>query len=185
MSMGTIIGFDPTAVRTNAEGPAFKLGTIAWEGDVPAVPSSAMGVTGGSGGSDEGAKAYMYVKASGAITGAGYVTLIDASAFTAAECTDTLSAPGAGQGKAVGVGVAAIADTGYGWVQIYGYSSIRVLANCAAYTQLTTSATAGCLDDATTAGLEVVDGITLDAANGGSTANVAGWLNFPRVGRTL
>lgn len=185
MSMGTIIGFDPTAVRTNAEGPAFKLGTIAWEGDVPALPSAAMGVTGGSGGSDEGAKAYMYVQASGAITGDGYVCLIDGSAFTAAHSTDTLSAPGAGQGKLVGVARAAVADTGYGWVQIFGAGTVRVLASAAAYTQLTTSATAGCLDDATTAGLEVVDGITLDAANGGSTANVAGFLNFPRVGRTL
>ena len=162
-----ISGIDPTAVRTNAEGPAFAPGTVAFN------QTSA------------GPKGYVYVKASGAITGDGYVCLVDGSDFTAAQCTDTLSAPGAGQGKLVGAARAAIADTGYGWLQVFGAGTVKVLASCAAYTQLTTSATAGALDDATTAGLEVVDGIVCDAADGGSGGLVAGWFNWPKVGRTL
>lgn len=162
-----ITGIDPTATRTAGEGPAFTVGSVGWN------MTSA------------GPKGYIYVKASGAITGDAYVCLVDGSDFTAAQCTDTLSAPGAGQGKLVGVARAAIADTGYGWLQVFGAGTVKVLASCAAYTQLTTSATAGALDDATTAGLEVVDGIVLDVADGGSGGNVAGWMNWPKVGRTL
>lgn len=163
-----ISGIDPTQVWTSTETPGFVPGTLG------------MNMT------SAGPKAYVFVKDSGsAITGDGYVCLVDGSDFTAAMSTDTLSAPGAGQGKLVGVARAAVAASGYGWLQIYGAGTIRVLASCAAYTQLTTSATAGAIDDATTAGLEVVDGMTLDVANGGSTANVAGFMNWPKVGRTL
>ncbi len=161
-------GIDPTNVYTSSEAPPFGVGDIAFN------KTSA------------GEKGYIFVKDSGSgITGDGYVCLVDGSDYTAAMCTDTLSAPGAGQGKLVGVARAAIAANGFGWLQIYGAGTIRVLASCAAYTQLTTSATAGAIDDATTAGLEVVDGATLDVANGGATANVAGYLVWPRVGRTL
>lgn len=185
MSMMSL-GFDPTRVRTSAEGPEFKLGTVMWEGDVPALSSSAVGVTGGTGGAFEGVKAYIYVKASGAITGDGYVCLISPAApYTAAMSTDTLSAPGAGVGKPVGVARAAIADGGYGWLQIYGVSEILGFTAAAAFTQLTTHATAGQVDDATTAGLEVVDGMTLTEAVGGAPGLAGGFLNFPRVGRTL
>jgi len=183
--MGVIIGIDPSKVRTSAEGAEFKLGSLGYEQESAGPPTTAMGVTGGSGSQDNSCKCYMYVEAAAAITGDGYVVIVDGSAFTAAMVTDTLSAPGSGQGKAVGVARAAIASGGFGWVQVYGAGTVRVLANAAAYTQLTTSATAGSLDDATTAGLEVVEGIALDAANGGSTANVAAWINWPVVSRTL
>ena len=162
-----ISGIDPTAVRTNAEGPAFTLGTVAFN------QTSA------------GPKGYIYVKASGAITGDGYVCLVDGSDFTAAHVTTTTSAPGAGAGKMAGAARAAIADTGYGWLQVFGAGTVKVLASCAAYTLINTTATAGALDDDASAGAEVVDGITCDAADGGSGGLVAGWFNWPKVGRTL
>lgn len=163
-----LTNIDPTQVWASTEVPGFAPGDIAFN------KTSA------------GVKGFVFVKDSGSgITGDGYVALVDGSDFTAAMSTDTLSAPGAGQGKLVGVARAAIAANGFGWLQIYGAGTIRVLASAAAYSQLTTSATAGCLDDATTVGLEVVDGMTLDAANGGATANTAGFLNWPKVGRTL
>lgn len=163
-----ITGVDPTQVWTSTEVPAWGVGDIVFN------KTSA------------GIKGYVFVKDSGsAITGDGYVCIVDGSDFTAVMCTDTTSAPGAGQGKLCGVARAAIAASGFGWLQIYGAGTIRTLTLCAAYTQLTTSATAGALDDATTAGLEVVDGMALDTATGGATANTAGFLNWPKIGRTL
>lgn len=184
--MGVVIGLDPTKVRTSTEGPEFDLGTIAWEEDAPSLQSSAIGVTGGSGGTDQGPKAYMYVKAAAAgITGDGYVCIVNPATKVATMVTDTLSAPGAGQGFPLGVARAAIGANGYGWVQVFGVGTVRCLTLAAVGTQLTTSATSGTLDDATTAGLEVAEGITLTTAAGGGTENVAGFLNWPRVGRTL
>ncbi len=162
------MGIDPTQVWASTDTPPWGLGDVVFN------KTSA------------GEKGYVFVQDSGSgITGDGYVCIMDGSAYTAAMVTDTLSAPGAGQGKLCGVARAAIAASGYGWLQIYGPGTIRTLTLCAAYTQLTTSATAGTLDDATTAGLEVVDGMALDTATGGATANTAGWLNWPKIGRTL
>lgn len=184
--MGVVIGIDPTKVRTSTEGPEFDLGTIGWEEDAPSLQSAAIGVTGGSGGTDEGPKAYMYVKAAAAgVTGDAYVCIVNPSTKVATMVTDTLSAPGAGAGFPMGVARAAIAANGYGWVQVFGVGTIRVLTLAAVGTLLTTSATSGVLDDATTAGLEVVDGMVLTATAGGSTENVAGFMNWPKVGRTL
>lgn len=163
-----VAGIKADSVRTSAQGPEVAVGTLGFS------------IT------TAGPKGYIYTQAgSGGVTGDGYVCLIDGSSYMVDLCTDTLSAPGVGQGKPIGIGRAAIAANGYGWLQVYGPGTVRVLALAALYTQLTTSATAGALDDATTVGLEVVDGIVLDATNGGSTANVAAWLNWPRVGRTL
>jgi hypothetical protein len=162
-----ISGINPTNVRTNAEGPEFAVGSIGFN-----VTSA-------------GPKGYIYVKASGAITGDGYIALVDGSDFTAALVTTTTSAPGAGAGKLAGAARAAIADTGYGWLQIYGAGTVRTLASCAAYTLINTTATAGALDDDATAGAEVINGIVLDAATGGAEASTAGFFNWPRVDRTL
>lgn len=162
-----LIGIKADDVRTNAEGPAFAVGSL------------------GANTTSEGPKIYMYVKASGAITGDGYVVNIDGSNFTAAQATTTTTAPGAGQGKMVGVARAAIADTGYGWVQVFGAGVVRVAASAAAYTNLNSTATAGQIDDDGTAGAEVIDGIVLDVANGGAAGTVTAWLNWPKVGRTI
>lgn len=163
-----ISGINPTSVRTSTEGPEFGLGDLGY------VKTSA------------GVKGYIYVQDSGSgITGDGYVALIDGSAYTAVMATTTTSAPGAGAGKMAGVARAAIAASGYGWLQIFGPGTVRTLASCAAYTRINTTATAGALDDDATAGSEVIDGIVLDTATGGAEASTAGFLNWPRVVNTL
>lgn len=150
--MGIIVGIVPTEVRTEAEGPAFKLGSLGCEVANPAVPDSAMGVTGGSGGTGQGSeKIYMYVKANGAVTGAGYICTIN-EVFDAAMLTTTTGAAGTLAGASLGVPMAAIADNGYGWVQVYGLGTVRGAASCVKYTVLYTTATAGVLDDVATAG---------------------------------
>ena len=157
-------GIDPTKTSTAAE---FEPGTVAFNSTA------------------DGSKGYIYVQANGAITGDGYVCDIDGSSFDAAMCTTTTTAPGTGQGKAVGIARVAFADNEFGWLQVFGPGTVRVAASCAAYTLLNSTATAGQIDDDATAGAEVIDGIVLDVANGGSAATAAGFLNFPKVGRTL
>jgi len=157
-------GIDPLITSTTSQ---FLLGAIGFN-------STSAGV-----------KGYIYVRASGAITGPGYVADIDGSAFTATMSTTTTTAPGAGQGKPVGVARVAFADTEYGWLQIYGAGTVRVSASAAAYTALNSTATAGQLDDDATAGAEVINGVALDVANGGAAGLVAGFLSWPTVGRTL
>ena len=163
-----ISGIIPDRVKTSAEGPEFTPGTIGFN------MTSA------------GPKGYIYVQDSGAaITGDGYVALVDGSAFTAIMASTTTSAPGTGAGKLAGVARAAIAASGYGWLQIFGAGTVLTAASCAAYTRINTTGTAGQLDDDATAGAEVVDGIVLDTATGGSAAATAGFLNWPRVVNTL
>ena len=163
-----ISGIVADRVRTSAEGPEFTPGTIGWN------QTSA------------GPKGYIYVQDSGsAITGDGYVALVDGSAFTAVMATTTTSAPGAGAGKLAGVARAAIAASGYGWLQIFGAGTVLTAASCAAYTVINTTATAGQLDDDAAVGAEVIDGIVLDTATGASAAATAAFLNWPKVGRTL
>lgn len=162
--MSTILGVDPTRTTTTAE---YKVGTVGWTNTTA------------------GAKAYIYVQANGAITGDGYVCDIDVSTFDAAMSTTTTTAPGTGAGKPVGIARVAFADNEYGWLQIYGVGVVRVAASAAAYTNLNSTATAGQIDDDATAGAEVIDGVILDTANGGAAGTVAGFLNWPKVGRTL
>lgn len=163
-----ISGINPTNVRTSTEGAEFQVGTIGFN------QTSA------------GPKGYIYVQDSGAgITGDGYVALVDGSAYTAIMASTTTSAPGTGAGKLAGVARAAIAASGYGWLQVFGAGTVRTLASAAAYTVINTTATAGALDDDAGAGSEVIDGIVLDVATGGAEASTAGFINWPRVGRTL
>lgn len=165
---GTTIGIDPTKVRTSTEGGEFRLGTVG------VVETSA------------GTKEYIYVQADASgVTGDGFVCLVDGSSFVATMATVTASAPGTGAGKLAGCARAAIAANGFGWLQVYGPGTVRTLASAVAYTILNTTATAGALDDDATASSEVVDGIVLDVATGGAPASTAGFLNYPRVGRTL
>ena len=162
-----ISGIIPDRVRTSAEGPEFTPGTIGWN------MTSA------------GPKGYIYVKDSGAaITGDGYVALVDGSAFTAIMASTTTSAPGTGAGKLAGVARAAIAASGYGWLQIFGAGLVMTAGAAAVYTRLNTTATPGAIDDDATAGSEVIDGIVLDAATGSATTG-AGFINWPKVGLTL
>ena len=107
------------------------------------------------------------------------------STFIASMSTTTTTAPGTGAGKIVGAARAAVAANGFGWLQIFGAGNVRVAASCAAYTLINSTATAGQLDDDASAGAEIIDGIVLDVANGGAAGVVAGWFNWPKVGRTL
>ena len=163
---GTTIGIDPTKVRTSTEGGEFRLGTLG------VVETSA------------GTKEYVYVTSAAGITGDGYVALVDGSSFDAVMASTTTSAPGTGAGKLAGCARAAIAAGGFGWLQIYGPGTVRAAAAAAIYTIVNTTATAGALDDDATAGSEVIDGIVFDAAPSGAGA-FAGFLNYPKVGRTL
>jgi hypothetical protein len=159
------IGINPTRVTTEQE---FKLGTRFQRED------------------EDGTKEYVYVRANGAITGAGYACDITSSTGDAQMCSTATTAPGTGAGKQVGVALAAFADNEFGWLQVYGNTdAIRVAANAAAHTILNSTGTAGQLDDDATAGAEVIDGVVLHTANGGAAAVAAGFLNYPKVGRTL
>lgn len=163
-----IFGIDPTKVRTSSEGAEFDPGQIGFNT------------------TSDGSKGYIYVQDSGSgITGDGYVALVDGAAFTAVMASTTTSAPGTGAGKMAGIARAAIAASGFGWLQIFGAGTVQVSASAAAYTLINTTATAGQLDDDAGAGSEVMDGIVLNTANGGSAGTAAGFINWPRVGRTL
>lgn len=162
-----IFGINPTNVRASTEVPEFGVGQIGFN-----ITSA-------------GPKGYIYVQDSGAgITGDGYVCLIS-SAGVAIMASTTTSAPGTGAGKSAGVARAAIAASGYGWVQVYGPGTVRTLTLAAAYTLLNTTGTAGALDDDATASSEVIEGMIIDTATGGATANTSGFLNWPKVSRTL
>ncbi len=170
--MMSLIGISADQVKTSTEGPAFKLGTL--------------GCLNSNNLSDaDGDKIYLYVKAGEAITGAGYLCVVDSDYV--AEMVDTTStAPGAGAGQRCGAAQAAIAANGFGWIQVYGKGSLRTLASAAVGTELTCSATPGAVDDATTAGLEVINGLSLGTATGGAEAtNADAYFNWPYVGRTL
>lgn len=164
--MTYITGVDPT--ETHADSDPQHL-----------VGSRGMNVT------SDGVKEYIYVHANGAITGEGYVCLIE-NDFEADMINTTNSAPGSGQGLPVGVPQVAFSDNEYGWLQVLGDTNVRVSASAAAATELNTTGTDGELDDDGSAGAEVVNGVALHTAEGsGSAAIVAGHINYPIVGRTL
>lgn len=162
-----ILGVGEADIVAATDTPQFAVGTVG------AVQDS------------NGTKLFLYVHAAEAITAAGYLCVVD-SAYEAEMLDTTSSAPGAGAGCRVGAAQAAIADNEYFWIQIYGKGSVRTLASAALGTELTSSATPGAVDDAITAGLEVINGLTLGTATGGAEAtNTDGYFNFPYVGRTL
>jgi hypothetical protein len=110
--------------------------------------------------------------------------------MTAAFAVTELSTSNDARGQIVGVAVSAIPGTsgtvvGYGWVQVKGTATARVLASAAANVRLNTTATAGVLDDDGTAGSFQVQGLYLTTANGASTAAAPCVLNYPFVDVTL
>lgn len=124
---------------------------------------------------------YMLVSANGAVV-AGDVLLID-TAFDAIPITLTLSATKFG--SPIGVSQIAAADNELLWVVRQGNATVRVLASAAANAALNTTATGGALDDDATVGTEIIDGIVLFVANGGSTAATDAFINYPTVGATI
>ena len=156
-----IMGIDTSKVIASTGIPEFAVGTLGYDAD---------------------GKGYEYVKANGAVA-VGDVVAID-EVGDAAPVTTTISAPGTGQGLKAGVGVVALADNEWGWVQRQGViAAVNIATSCAAHTNLNTTATAGRIDDDATAGAEVVEGITTTAAEASNSA--AGILNWPYIGRTL
>lgn len=124
----------------------------------------------------QGGKVYVYVQASGAITGDGYVVTMDGS-FQAAMLTTSNDAAG----DKVGVVECAFADDEYGWAQVYGPCGIRTEQDALANSFLGATSDAGQVDDAAATGL-YVDGMILETATGGADAvNTTGVLNWPVI----
>lgn len=164
-----IIGISKDAITAATGTAAFRLGTVGGYDD----PTN-------------GYQEFVYGRASGAVTGAGYVC-VEATGFDFLMASTTTTAPGQqGPGSRIGVAQAALADNEYGWFQVYGKGSVRTLASAAKGTKLNTTATAGALDDDATAGAETIDGLVLGTATGGAEAtNADAILSYPAVGRTL
>lgn len=163
------IGISKDAIVSATGVPAFRLGTIGGYDD----PTN-------------GYQEFVYGRAAGAVTAAGYAC-VEATGFDFAMASTTTTAPGAsGFGSRIGVAQAALADNEYGWFQVFGKGSVRTLASAAKGTRLNTTATAGALDDDATAGSEAIFGIVLGTATGGAEAtNADAVLAYPTVGTTL
>ena len=158
----TYTPYDQTAAITSTNSP-----------DNPGPPFKAGTVVAGGGGSE-----FLFVLASAAIA-AGDVCQITTltSAATGITTTNGLL------GDRVGVAQVAIASGAYGWLQIAGAcQNITVAPSCAPNVLLYTTATAGEIDDATTTGVKLINGIVITATNSTATAAVAGTLNWPVVG---
>jgi hypothetical protein len=167
--MTAIIGIDKSAITAATAVPAFRLGTIGSYDDPTA-----------------GYQEFVYGRANGAITAAGYVC-VETTGFDFQLISVTATTPGtAGFGSRVAAAQAAMADNEYGWFQIAGKGSARTLASAARGTRLNSTATNGALDDDGTAGSEAIMGLVLGTATGGAEAtNADAIFAFPTVGTTL
>lgn len=151
--MGYIIGINPALTQPNlTDGKGFGLGDL---------------------GTDAAGNVYRYVQAAGAITGQGYVVIID-EAFQAAMVTTSNDA----LGDQVGVAQTAFADDEYGWVMVYGYTQIRSEQDALANSYLGATSDAGQIDDAAATGLYIRDMI-LTTARGGTDGLAPGFVNWP------
>lgn len=150
------------------------------------VPAFKLGTVGGYDDPTNGYQEFVYGRANGAVTGAGYVC-VEENGFDFALITVTKTTPGtAGYGSRVAVAQAALADNEYGWFQIYGKGSVRTLADAAKGTRLNSTATGGALDDDATGGSEAIFGVVLGVATGAAEAtNTSAILVYPTVGTTL
>jgi len=164
-----VIGLSKDQITAATSVPAFRLGTVGGYDD----PTN-------------GYQEFIYGRADGAVTGAGYLC-VEETGFDFAMATTTTTAPGAsGPGTRCGAAQAVMADNEYGWFQILGKGSLRTLASAAKGTQLNSTATSGAVDDDATAGSEVINGIVLLTATGGAAAtNADATFSYPTVGRTL
>lgn len=151
-----------------------------------AVPEFRLGTVGGYDDLTNGYQEFIYGRADGAITGAGYLC-VEETGFDFIMTTLTTTAPGAsGPGSRCGAAQAVMSDNQYGWFQIYGKGSVRTLASAAKGTQLNSTATGGAIDDDATAGSESISGLVLGTATGGAAAtNADALFSYPVVGRTL
>ncbi len=165
----TYTAYDQTAASSSTNSP-----------DNPGPPFTPGTVVKGSGDSE-----FVFVQAASAIT-AGWACIIS-STFTAAGVTTT-TATGS-YGKQVGVAVVSIASSAYGWLQRGGLATPTgqyVAVDCNPYVRLTTTASAGILDDATTTALVYIDGIVINSTATSATASVkVATLNNPVVSTVI
>ena len=123
---------------------------------------------------EEGAKGYIYVQASGAIT-ANNAAQIEAG-FQA----DMVDSAGQTEGSAIGIASTAFADDEYGWLQVFGLAEGRAGASTTAGASLQLDATAdGRLIPATVDTPQILGLICVDvlADNGVGTVQ----LNWPVI----
>lgn len=126
-------------------------------------------------------KEYVWLQASAAITGAGFVCFM-----TAANLATMLSTANDAIGSRVAIAPAAMATGDRGWFQIYGNcDAVQVLASCAANVRVNTTATAGALDDDGTVGSMSILGLVLSTARAASQGNAPAILSYPTIGVTL
>ena len=85
----------------------------------------------------------------------------------------------ADQSYPLGVPQVAIANGSFGWAQIKGAGRVNVEASCAADAPLSTTATAGRLDDADAAGR--IGGMMLTAARDATAGDAPMWCFDPRL----
>jgi hypothetical protein len=163
--MSGTIGIAVADVLTSSSAPAFRLGTVG----ILDHPTN-------------GYQEFIYGRADGAVTAAGYVCGEKTDNDWKMLTTTTAAAAGvSGPGSRIGVAMAAIADNGFGWFQIYGKASVRTLASDAAGSQQFSTATAGCIDDAVSG--SALFGVRIGTSTGGAEAtNSDCFLNRPFVG---
>lgn len=169
-----IMGIDPTTGQTSTQGPAFRVGSLGAVVEAPSLYTAPMSGSGSTAGEFEGPKVFVYVSAGAGIT-AGQAVQID----YLSEATPT-GALASSTGYRVGVATCDIESGGYGWVQVYGRADVNVVASTAVGAAVSTSGTAGALDDLTSgAGLRPVTGLYIGAVDG--TVGSA-FLNWPVQG---
>lgn len=165
---GAIIGLNATEVTAATSAPAFRLGTRGGY-DHPTL----------------GYQEFIYGRANGAITGLGYLC-VEQTGFDFALASLTSTAPGAsGHGTRCGAAQAALSDNQYGWFQVYGKGSLRLLGATAIGTRLNSSATGGAVDDAATVGSEVINGLVIQTLTSGDATSGDALFSYPTVGATL
>jgi len=135
--------------------------TRTWDGSTIPLPARLGDIA-----SDKSGK-YMFVKATAAVTKYDAGIIDKDFGFTSITTTNASTTP-----KGVGLAQVAAATNEYLWVFIGEGGGVgkgikvRVAASCAAGAALYTTATAGVLDDASTAG--VIKGLTITATDSGS-----------------
>ena len=169
-----IMGIDPTTGQTSAQGPAFRVGSMGAVVEAPSLYTAPMSSSGSTAGAFEGPKVFVYVSAGAGIT-AGQAVQID----YLSEATPT-GALASSTGYRVGVATCDIDSGGYGWVQVHGRAEVNVVASTVVGGAVSTSGTAGSLDDLTAgAGLRPVTGLHIGAVNG---TVAQAFLNWPVQG---
>lgn len=170
-----ITGIDPTQAQTSAEGPSFRVGTHGAVVQAPGLYTAPMSESGTTAGAFDGSKVFVYVQATSSLT-AGQAVVVDyanAAVPLAASLTNST-------GKRVAVATSDVDAGGYGWVQVFGKAEANVIASTAVGGAVSSSATAGSLDDLTAGTTHrPVTGLHIGAVDG-TTGSV--FLNWPVLG---